>query len=113
LDFELPIRSIAAVRTGSGAQLNKTFSPTFSEASTQHGEAAHAPATGKEEALDPKAVKKAEKERLKAEKKEKSRKRTEERNARTGIGALTGEMRDRGEGGGRWGWLNFIGRGCF
>lgn len=41
--------------------------------------------------------------------------REKERNARTGIGALTGEMRDRGEGGqpGWRGYFNWIGRGCF
>lgn len=62
-----------------------------------------------------KAQKKEKKEASRAEEKAAKAEREKEMDARTGIGALTGEMRDRGEGGqpGWRGWFNFLGRGCF
>lgn len=107
--FSIPIVSIAAIKTSSsvfqpalaeGMKAEKVMSST-TDGTMDDAETKNHVWTEEERKIQKKMEKKAEMKR-----------RTEERNQRTGIGALTGEMRDRGEGGqdGWRGWFNWIGR---
>jgi len=92
--FALPIRSIAAIklRAPPGPAAPPSPQPT------------HA---GAPDATDAAAAPLSACSSLDAEK----RRRETEREQRTGIGALTAEMRERGEGTGGWrGYINWIGR---
>ena len=111
-DFELPIVSIAAVKFSSSESEDEQ--PALAEGmKVEKVRTSGTDESGSSEDMKNHAFTDEElKEQKKAEKKAERKQRTEERNARTGIGALTGEMRDRGEGGqsGWRGWFNWIGR---
>ena len=116
--FSLPIRSVSAFKQAVQKNELKQTTTHHSTASSATRVGSHVPVyleKGEKDNMDAQMTPEETKAKAKADKKAAKAERTKERDARTGIGALTGEMRDRGEGGqaGWRGYFNWLGRGCF
>lgn len=116
--FSLPIRSVSAFKQAGQKNELKQTTTHHSTASSATRVGSHVPVyleKGEKDNVDAQMTPEETKAKAKADKKVTKAERTKERDARTGIGALTGEMRDRGEGGqpGWRGYFNWLGRGCF
>ena len=113
--FNLPIRYLAAFKKAEKLDTLSKHQTHHSTSSSATRVASHSPDHLKNPEKELEETELDQKRKDKAEKKAAKAGREKERDARTGIGALTGEMRDRGEGGqpGWRGYFNWLGRGCF